>query len=208
MVDWVEPNICLDRHIGVDEAGLPRLQPWSVPRLVGDVKADSSGDGKLTVLDSLPGKLLIQASLNWKNNTPVPATLLITVTRGPRYWVTSQPNAIQFRDRYTYAVDREPEVPNVTGIYSSQVGSAIDQGTNSVAEPKPGRQWVWTPTHSVDDWVARPLDPGQQFSLRYRCYVWTPPPWTDNANKSSPQHEAYANWSRLQLWAYPMTEVL
>ena len=202
-MDWVEPSVCTDEHIGGDAAGLPLLRPWSVPRLVADVRADSAGDGKLNSTVSLPGKLLINTEAGWRNDGPLDVTMLIRVTRSYRSWLVSNPNYIQFRDRWTYAVDRRPETPTVTGIYNSQAGSAIDLGTNSVAEPLPGREWVWTPTQSVDEWVARPLAPGERFDLRYRAYVWTPPAWSDNANKSNPQHEAAARWARIQLFAYP-----
>jgi hypothetical protein len=39
--------------------------------------------------------------------------------------------------------------------------------------------------------------------MHYRCYVWTPPPWSDNANKNSPKHEAAARWARIQMIAFP-----
>jgi len=48
-----------------------------------------------------------------------------------------------------------------------------------------------------------PLAPGQRLNVHYRTYVWTPPPWSDNANKNSPQHQAAARYSRVQLQAFP-----
>jgi hypothetical protein len=132
--------------------------------------------------------------------------VLIRVTRGSKSWLLSNPNAVQFRDRWTYAIDREdltPAIPVTTGIYNSQVGSAIDAGTNSVAEPNPGRQWVWADTNCSDEWVG-PVAPGDRLNLWYRCYVWTPPPFSDNGNKNSPIHTASAAWARIQLTAFPM----
>lgn len=202
-MEWQEPNVCVDEHLSVDDAGRLGLQPWSVPRLVVDVRADSGADGKLTAIQALPGRLLIEAPpIGWTNRTPVDHMLLIRVTRAWRSWLTSQPNVVQMRDRWTYAMDRTPEVPSVTGIYASQVGGGFDLGTNSVAEPLPGRQWVWMPAHCVDEWVG-PVAPGRRLNLRYRAYVWTPPPWSDNANKNAPQHEARAGYTRIQLLAFP-----
>jgi hypothetical protein len=201
-VDWVEPNVCTDEHIGVDDAGLLRLEPWSVPRLVSDVRSMSAADGKVGPELALPGKLLIEQQTLWTNTTPVDMMMLIRITRSFRTWITSNPNALQFRDRWTHAVDRQPSEPVTTGIFNSQAGSAIDLGTNSVAEPNPGKQWIWTPTHCADEWVG-PLEPGQTFRVWYRSYVWTPPPWSDNANKNSPQHEAAAGWARIQLISFP-----
>jgi hypothetical protein len=33
--------------------------------------------------------------------------------------------------------------------------------------------------------------------------VWTPPPWSSNANKNAPEHQAAANYTRIQLLAFP-----
>jgi hypothetical protein len=202
VVDWVRPNVCTDEHLTSDNAGQLQLQKWSVPRLVADLRAESAGDGSLASTIALPGKLLIQAEVGWTNDSPVDMMMLIRVIRSWRGWLTSNPNAVQFRDRWTWAIDRTPSIPVTTGIYNSQVGSAIDVGTNSVSEPNPGRQWVWTPVTMSDEWVG-PLAPGQRLEVHYRTYVWTPPPWSENANKNSPQHNAQARFSRVQLQAFP-----
>ncbi len=201
-VDWTGPSVCTDEHIGIDSAGLLRLERWSVPRLVSDIKAESSGDGNLTQTIALPGKLLIESNSTWANDAPVDMMMLIRVTRSWRGWLTSNPNAVQFRDRWTWAKDRKPSTPVTTGVFNSQVGSAIDLGTNTVAEPLPGREWVWTPVTMSDEWVG-PIAPGERLNVWYRAYVWTPPPWSDNANKNSPQHSATANYTRVQLIAFP-----
>ena len=151
---------------------------------------------------ALPGKLLIESESGWTNDTPVDHMVLIRVIRSWRGWLTSNPNAIQLRDRWTWALDREPSIPVTTGIFNSQVGSAIDLGTNSVSEPNVGRQWVWTPVTMSDEWVG-PMAPGQRINVHYRAYAWTPPPWSDNANKNSPQHTVAARWTRVQLMAFP-----
>lgn len=205
--DWTEPNVCLDENIGIDPSGLPIIQPWAVPRVVRDVKALSGGDGKLFAIQTLPGKLLINQRTGWRNETPLPHMVLIRVIRDSKRWIVSNPNAVQFRDRWTFVTDTDdldPSEPVTTGIYNSQVGSAIDLGTNSVAEPNPGKHWVWTSVTCDDEWVGRPVQPGERFNLHYRMYVWTPPPFSDNANKNKPDHQAYGGWARIQLWAFPM----
>lgn len=197
--DFSEPNVCLGENITTDDTGQPRLQPFASPRLVVDLRAMSAGDGALLPTIALPGKLMIDAEASWRNDTSLDQTVLIRVTRAYRAWLTSNPNAIQFRDRWTYAVDSEPSIPYTTSIFNSQTGTATDIGTNSVATPEPGLQWRWADANSMDEWVSRPLAPGEEFNVHYRCYVWTPPPWSDNANKDDPQHEAYAQWARIQL---------
>ncbi len=201
-MDWVRPNVCTDEHIGVDNAGLLQLKPWSVPRIVADLRADSVGDGKLGQNITLPGVLLMEIENGWTNDTPVPHMLLLRVVRSYKAWLTSNPNAIQFRDRWTWAIDAVPSIPVTTGIFNSQTGSAIDVGTNSVSEPNPGQQWVWVPTTMADEWVG-PIAPGERLNVHYRMYVWTPPPWSDNANKNNPQHTVAARHARVQLVAFP-----
>lgn len=204
-LDYTEPNVCVDENIITDSAGMLVMQPWAVPRLVADVRAVSGGDGKMFPEQALPGRLLIEQKLNWHNDSPLPSMLLIRVTRGYKAWVVSNPNAIQFRDRWTYTIDPDditPTIPVTTGIYNSQVGSALDVGTNSVAEPLPGKQWVWAEANCSDEWVG-PVKPDYHFNLWYRSYVWTPPPFSDNANKNSPEHSVKGNWTRIQLIAFP-----
>lgn len=204
-LDFTEPNVCVDENLTTDDSGLLVIQPFAVPRLVADVKALSGGDGTLFPEESLPGKLLIDQKVGWRNDTPMEHMLQIRVVRGPTSWITSNPNAIQFRDRWTYVWDQgdpTPTEPVTTGIFSSKTGSAIDVGTNSVAEPNPGKHWVWADVSCQDEWVG-PILPGDRFNLWYRAYVWTPPPYSDNANKNSPQHEAYARWTRIMLTAFP-----
>ena len=204
-LDYVEPRVCLDENLTTDGVGLPHLELWSVPRLVADVVAVSGGDGTLFPEQALPGKLLINQKVGWRNETPLDSMVLIRVTRASKSWVLSNPNAIQFRDRWTYVIDQDdltPSEPVTTGIYNSQVGSAIDVGTNSVAEPNPGVQWVWSDVNCSDEWVG-PVTPGDKLNVWYRCYVWTPPPFSDNGNKNSPIHKASAGWTRIQLIAFP-----
>lgn len=197
--------VCLSENLTTDPTGRLQLQPWSTVRLVVDQVAASTGDGTLTETSTLPGKLLIDKRISWTNDAPIPQGLLVRVTRGPKEWLTSNPNAIQFRDRWTSAVGRTPEPPVTTSTYGSQAGSALDVGTNSVAEPNAGRQWMWTDATTSDEWVD-PLDPGATFELWYRAYVWTPPPWSNNANLNNPQHTIVANWTRLQLIAHPLQD--
>ena len=202
------PAICVSENLTVDADGKLRMAPWSVPRLVADVMAKSGGDGKLLETRELPGKLLVDTAAGWVNDSPVDHMIRVVVTRRWRWWVTSNPNSVQFRDLWTTAITAkgaqyvEPQEPVVTGIYNGKVGSAGDVGSNSVAEPNPGLFIHWWGTTTSEEWLG-PLEPGDQIALRYRANVWTPPPFSDNANKNSPRHEAEWGYSRVQLIAYP-----
>lgn len=196
-------RVCVDENLTITVDGKLRLAPWAVPRLVKDIVAKSGGDGGMLKEDAMPGKLLIDARTSWRNETPVRHMVLIRVIRRWRKIVTSNPNAIQFRDRWSTGIDVEPEEPVTTGIFNGQVGYAGDMGSNTVAEPNPGVFWYWSGTTMSEQWIG-PVDPDALTKLWYRMYVWTPPPWSDNANKNTPTHSAEAGWSRIQLWAYPM----
>lgn len=195
------PKVCIDENLSTSSSKLV-VAAWSVPRLVRDVIGSSGGDGPLPATPYLPGQLLINLQTSWYQDAPVDQMLLIRVTRSWKQWVTSNPNAIQFRDRWSHAINAEPPIPVTSGLFNSQVGSAIDFGTNSVAEPNPGKHFVWKDAHSSDEWVG-PLARRDYFSLHYRCYVWTPPPFSDNANKNNPEHSATANFTRIQLISFP-----
>jgi hypothetical protein len=198
------PFACISENLTTTvPGGLLQLAKHSVPRLVVDQVALSGGDGALVVNTALPGKLLIDKQVSYVNEDPIPLTMLIRVTRGTKFWETSNPNAIQFRDRWSYAIDETPPTPITSSVYNSAAGGAVDVGTNSVAEPNPGLQYIWVGAHSSDEWVPADVNPGELFSLWYRCYVWTPPPWSDNANKSNPVHSAFASYARIQLIVFP-----
>ena len=130
VMDFTEPNVCIGENLTTDSAGLLHMQPFAVPRPVRDVKAlANDGDGKVFVTTKLPGKLLINQRLDWRNDTPLEQDILIRIIRGPREQVVSNPNAIQFRDRWSYAVDGTPSVPVTSGYFNSQSGTAFDLGT-------------------------------------------------------------------------------
>lgn len=202
-MDWIEPRTCIDENLTVDDNGALCMRPWAVPRLVRDVKANAASVSAASFPQAvMPGFLLMDQKVGWINDSPLECDVLIRVVRSPKEWITSNPNAIQFRDRWSHAVDTDPVVPVTTGIYNSQTGSAIDLGTNTVAEPMPGKQWVWVGSGISDEWVYS-VAPGAKLNVWYRCYVWTPPPWSDNANKNSPVHSAKAPYTRIQLMAMP-----
>ena len=203
------PAVCVSESLVIGEDGKLRLAPWSVPRNPVDVLAHSTADTtKLLETKALPGRLLIDRQAEWTNDSPVDHQVRILVTRRWRRWVTSNPNAVQFRDRWSTAITAkgdvavDPAEPDVVDYLNGQVGAANDIGTNSVAEPNPGKYWHWWGTGSSEEWVG-PLKPGDTLRVWYRAYVWTPPPWSDNANKNAPAHEAEAGWTRIQLTVFP-----
>lgn len=207
--DWTEPNVCIDENLTLTADNQLQLARWSIPRLVIDTMVTSTADGKVTAPQPvLPGVKMMDQQVSWKNDSPLPASLRITVTRGTRNWVVSNPNAIQIRDRWTRTINTQPDEPFTTSISNGRTGSAVDLGTNSVAEPNPGRQWLWMGAAESDEWLPQLLQPDDVFRMWYQCYYWTPPPWSDNANKNSPQHEVYSRYTRIMAWAFPQQGTL
>lgn len=203
-------SVCVAENLLIGEDGKLRLAPWSVPRNVVDVVATSGADTtKLLAHDTLPGVLLISRKVAWTNDSPVDHMVRAMITRRWKRWVTSNPNAVQFRDRWSSAITPkdtnppvEPDEPLTSGILNGQTGSSIDTGSNTVAEPNPGKFWHWWGTNTSEEWLG-PLKPGETLRLWYQSYVWTPPPFSDNANKNSPGHEASAGYARVQLMVFP-----
>ena len=197
----VTPLVCVDEGLLVSQLGVLQIAPWAVPRVVADVMATAS-TRRMWETKILPGIMLMESEAEWLNETPVDHMVCIKVHRGRKSWVTSNPNVIQFRDRWSWGIDQEPSEPVTSGYFNSQAGGGGDLGTNSVAEPNPGKFWVWRGASSADEWVG-PIEPGQILRVRYRMYVWTPPPFSDNANKNSPDHQAFGGFARVQLVAFP-----
>lgn len=206
---FLASQVCLGDNLTLNPAGQLEMAPWSVPRNLIDVVVASGADTQsLLATTSLPGRLLVDRQVSWVNTSPVAHYLRVEVTRRWKRWMASNPNVIQFRDRWTSAITAAgqpfitPEMPVVTGTYNSITGGGVDAGTNTVAEPNPGVTYYWWGTTSAEEWLG-PVHPGETFSLWYRGYVWTPPPWSDNANKNSPRHAAEAGWSRIAVMGFP-----
>jgi hypothetical protein len=181
------------------------IEKWSVPRHVADVTANSIGDGVFTSQTILPGKLMIDQQVNWTSDSPIDAMILLRINRGYRDWVISNPNAIQIRDRWTYKIGVGPQtpiVPDPSSVLQAQHGAALDLSSNSVAQPIAGLMWDFQDMHITEDWIG-PVPAGQTIAVRYRCYMWTPPPWSNNANNNIPIHECRVRNARIQFMAFP-----
>lgn len=197
---------CVDRNMSIDGGELG-IEPWSLPRHVMDQTVASTGDGAFTQQTDLPGKLMIDSGiLTWTSDSPLPAMMLVRVQRLTRSWQVSNPNIVQIRDRYTTSIgSTDPRLPETSSTFQGQSGGGIDVGTNSTSVPLVGRLWVYEDAHITEEWLG-PVPPGEDFNIWYRCYLWTPPPWSNNANNNSPTHTATVNGARIQLIAFPTVD--
>lgn len=199
-------EVCVDRNLKI-AAGVLGIEKWSTPRLVVDQSFNSVGDGTLAVNTTLPGKLMIDSGvLSWASDSPLDSNILIRVGRGYRDLLTSNPNAIQVRDRWTTKVGTaSPQDPNPSTVFQSQWGAAMDIGTTNAALPYAGRYWLASDAQITEDWYPA-LHPGETLKIWYKCYAWTPPPFSNNANNNSLQMTVNVRSARIQLWSFPVQD--
>lgn len=196
-------QVCVDRNMGID-GGVLSVEPWSLPRHVYDSTFNSVGDGDFTQLTTPPGKLMVDSGIQtWASDSPLPCRVLFRMQRGPRWIRTSNPNAASIRDRYTVTTNgTDPRVPDTSTTFQGQTGAAVDFSAPASASPFPGVYWVYEDAAIMEDWLG-PIEPGGSLKFWYRCYLWTPPPWSNNANNGAPTHGAQVGYTRVQLIAFP-----
>jgi hypothetical protein len=199
------PEICVSRNLSIS-AGKLGLAKWSAPRMVAQVTATATGDGAITGagLTAQPGRLMVEAQASWTSDSPLPSRMRLQVIRRYRTIISSNPNAVQIWDSWTHRIDGTPTVPNSYALVNSLCTQAMDIGTDNAGQPDPGRLYQDYPVTASEEWYELPA--GSTLNVHYRCYVWTPPPWSNNANANLPLHEAYARGVKLRLWAFPMMD--
>lgn len=196
-------EVCVSANMSIT-AGVLGIEPWAVPRVALDATYNSVGDGTYTTAFTvLPGKLMIDSAIqSWVNTSPLDAKVLLRIQRARRDWWTSNPNAVQIRDRYTYTVNGDdPRVPDPSSTYHGQSGSAGDAGASSTAVPYTAVFYEYEDGTLLEDWITVPA--GATFKFWYRCYMWTPPPWSNNANNNSPTQSTNVYNTRVVLLAFP-----
>lgn len=196
-------EVCVSQNMSIT-GGVLGIETWAAPRVVMDTTFNSTGDGTYTTpYTVLPGKLMIDSTIqSWTNTTPLPAQLLLRIQRARRDWWTSNPNAVQIRDRYTYTLNGDdPRVPDTSSTYHGQSGSSGDVGADSAATPYGAVFYEYEDGTMLEDWITVPS--GATFKVWYRAYMWTPPPWSNNANNNSPTQSTNIYNTRIILMAFP-----
>lgn len=198
-------KVCISKNLGVD-SGVLKVEPWSVFRHVADTTTPATGDGTIVQTDYLPGKLMVQAGLAWTSDAPIPLQMVVRIQRGPRQIITSNPNAVQIRDRWTSLnspIGELPEYPTTAIVFQSQRTLAGDLSTNIDTTPKAGIFANYIDQTMTEDLVPDLLMPGETVTVLYAAFAWTPPPFSNNANAGGPVHTVTVSWVRIQLMAIP-----
>lgn len=102
--------------------------------------------------------------------------------------IVPQPNAMQVRDRWEVRVAPRGGVPDIPGalemstaqVYNGAWTASADSGTFSNGTTRKGRMYRHFPGPMVDVQVTVP--PDHTAAIRWMGYVWTPPPWSNNAD--------------------------
>lgn len=199
------PEVCVSRNLDVTASKLG-LEPWSAPRMVKQVSANSTADGSISSsgLTQQPGRLLISTSLSWTSDSPITLKLRLQVIRAYRTITASNPNAVQIWDSWNTGINKTPRTPDSYNLVNSLCTLAMDVGTDTTSQPYYARLYEDFPATASEEWFDLPA--AAVFNVLYRCYVWTPPPWSNNASGNSPVHEAYARSVKLRLWAFPTAD--
>ena len=199
------PQVCTGRELAITD-GVLGLEKWSAPRMVAEQSATSSGDGSITGagLPSQPGRLMIDTSLSWTSDSQLMLVMRLEVIRSYRTIMVSNPNAIQIWDSWMTAVDATPRTPDNYSAANGITTLGFDVGTDNSSQPVGGVITQDYPISATEDYIELPA--GSTLNVAYRAYVWTPPPWSNNANANSPQHEADARGVKLRLWACPTND--
>ncbi|WP_280499013.1 DUF7172 family protein [Nocardia cyriacigeorgica] len=199
------PQVCVSRNLTISGGALG-LAKWSAPRMVAQVSATSTGDGAITGagLTTQPGRLMVNAQISWVSDSPLDSMMRLQVIRPYRTIIASNPNAVQIWDAWNHAIDRPARVPDAYNLVNSLCTLGVDIGTDNVAQPVYGRVHQDYPASASEEWYELPA--GSTLNVHYRAYVWTPPPWSNNASANNPLHEAHARGVKLRLWAFPTAD--
>lgn len=196
------PKVCVDQNLSIT-GGQLGIEPWASPRVVAQTTQTSTGDGAITGsgLTTQPGRLMVDAQVSWTSDSPLPAQMRLQVIRPYRTLIISNPNIVEIWDSWNLAIDKAAVVPTTYSLINSFCRSGMDHSVNTSGTPRYARIHQDYPTTATEHWEELPA--GSTLNVHYRAYVWTPPPWSNNASAGSPLHEAYARGVTLRLWAFP-----
>lgn len=181
-----------------NEYGLEFADAW-FPRLIAEQFSASAEDGDV---DRAPDQLpFIDAEFLWTNTTDTVQHVAVAVHRGPRSFVTTNPNTIAFDDATSWDVADSPSAPRPS-MTNNGVGGRVQ-----VTRPSNQTMQFGYLLADRDDGVFYDeigfVEPEQTLHYRYMGLFSTPGTWRVPEN---PRYEMYARWVRLRAWASPAVD--
>lgn len=179
-------RICIGPNLGTDSDGALMLSDTAYVTPVWNYV--STGPGRMTDFGTtLPGQEMESGSHEVTNDADVARPLMVVWSRPPVYLRVAQPNAVQVRMKATVESGSRlpPEsTPNPSASYDAAFTAGTDVDTDDEGTPVFGhytRAWPGGCYRTVEI-----IDPGDKARFSWSTYVWSPPPWSNNASDNNP----------------------
>lgn len=188
-------QICTAEFLISNSGGTGFSQSW-LPTMVAERMLVSTKDGDV---DRSPDPVaFIDGELLWANPYNFPIHAAMSVHRGSRTLITSNPNTLALDDVWTWDISASPSAPLPSG---SNSGFAIRQQQNRQAQVPMIYCRRFRDEPDVISYAHLGLiDVGQSLHFRYQCAFTTPGNWR---TPLQPRFEANARYTRLRLWTGP-----
>lgn len=193
-------KVCTAEYMISDSGGL-RMRPSFYPRIVGESYAKSTKDGEVSRAPD--AVTMIDTDVTYMNNTPDDQQVAVSVHRGPRAIVTTDPNTILIHDAWSFAVGESPAADFPT-IYQDTFGGKLQRNKPEATADKLTYGRYFLSCNDSQTWVSIGImPPNQALHFRYIASVQTPGVWIVPTEVDS-RYEAYARWVRLRVIASPV----
>ena len=182
-------EVCVSPMFDVAAGGGLGLVATAGVQIAGQHQWEGDDDWSSDPLTVLPGMELWDDAFELTNTADHDRYVMLRIQR-PYYIAmrVPQPNALQVRDGWECRVGEDPPEPtvDVTRHYRGIWTASLDLGTTSASggTPHAGKIEQYSPSFRVDEIVHVPA--GETIIFRWAAWVWTPPPWSDNANDGHP----------------------
>lgn len=188
-------QICTAEFLISNSGGTGFSQAW-LPTIASERMLVSTKDGDV---DRAPDPVpFIDGELLWTNPYDFPLHAAMSVHRGSRFLLTSNPNTLALDDVWTFDIGDNPSAPDPSG---SNSGFGIRQQQNRQAQVPMIYCRRFRDEPDVISYVHLGLiDVGQSVHFRYQCAFTTPGNWR---TPLQPRFEADARYTRLRLWTGP-----
>lgn len=177
-------DVCVSEDFTVDGAGQLSIAAHTRMSHVSTLSAAPVSRRKTWSEIALPGDRMWFLQSQVVNTSPVDRPVMFRLNRPYVFLSPAQPNAIQLRDKWETEVGASPIAPavDVTESYNGVWTASVDSGPPG-GSPQRGRTFPYWPGVMVAETVMVPA--GESAVLSWAGYVWTPPPWSNNANEGN-----------------------